>query len=495
MATQHPDNAHAAYFLNQPYVSAADEIVECYECFSNLGVEEYMWDWEGKFVDEAVIDRLFQDYYDYFKKNQLGKDKFLTFRIPNIWEEPSHRLPRAYMNLISADHAAKKFKFNQPPLFEVILPMARRADQLSHLQDKFQNILKASEDFFDEKSSLERLDVIPLFEEVETMAETDKILQTYAKFLKTNYNYKPEYMRVFLARSDPAMNAGLLPTILAVKSAISSYHEFGQANDIKIYPWIGGGSLPFRGAINPENIDNAIEEYKGAASFTVQSAFRYDYKMPMVKSAIKKINKKLPENLDKYRKISKKEAEQIKKFNVEAKKIYQQTVEQIAPVINNIAAQIPGHRERVQHVGISGYFRGMGKVKLPRAIKFTGSLYSIGIPPELIGMGRALQLAQKTDMFDLVEELYINLRRDIEHAGHYFNRENLEHLMKKNDVWKMVAKDIELIEQILDIKIGPVTSKHMIHRNLSSNTFYDMQTDHDIIVDLLRAARIRKSLG
>lgn len=135
----------------------------------------------------------------------------------------------------------------------------------------------------------------------------------------------------------------------------------------------------FRGAINPENIDNAIEEYKGAASFTVQSAFRYDYKLPMVKSAIKKINKKLPENLNSYRKITKKEAEQIKKFNVEAKKIYQQTVEQIAPVINNIAAQIPGHRERVQHVGISGYFRGMGKVnsheRLNLPARFTVSAY------------------------------------------------------------------------------------------------------------------------
>jgi phosphoenolpyruvate carboxylase len=495
MATQHPDNAHAAYFLNQPYVSAADEIAECYECFSNLGVEEYMWDWEGKFVDEAVIDRLFQDYYDYFKKNQLGKDKFLTFRIPNIWEEPSHRLPRAYMNLISADHAAKRFKFNQPPLFEVILPMARRADQLCHLQDKFQKILTASEDFFDEKSSLKLLDVIPLFEEVETMAEADTILKTYADFLQKDYNYKPEYMRVFLARSDPAMNAGLLPTMLAVKSAISSYHEFGEANGIKIYPWIGGGSLPFRGAINPENIDNAIEEYKGSASMTVQSSFRYDYKLPMVKTAIQKINKLLPENLNSYRRITKKEAEQIKKFNVDAKKMYQQTVESIAPVINNIASQIPGNRERVQHVGISGYFRGMGKVKLPRAIKFTGSLYSIGIPPELIGMGRALEHARKTGMLELIEELYLGLRRDLEHAGHYFNRENLNMLIKKDDAWKDIDKDIKLIEEILDIKIGPITNKHMIHRNLSSNTFYDMETEHDITVDLLRAARIRKSLG
>ena len=75
-----------------------------------------------------------------------------------------------------------------------------------------------------------------------------------------------------------------------------------------------------------------------------------------------------------------------------------------------IAGQMPGHRERVQHVGISGYFRGMGAVRLPRAIKFTGSLYSIGIPPELIGMGRALEHAQKDGMFELVEELYVNLR-------------------------------------------------------------------------------------
>lgn len=495
MATQHPDNAYPAYFLKHPYVSAADEIQECYECFANLGVEEYMWDWEGKFVDEAVIDRLFQDYHEYFKQNQLGKDLFLTFRIPNIWEEPSHRLPRAFMNLVSADHAAKRFDFNRPPLFEVILPMTRRADQLTYLQQKFQKILQASEELFDEKSSLERLNVIPLFEEVDTMAEADQILQEYVDFLKSEYNYTPEYMRVFLARSDPAMNAGLLPTMLAVKSALSSYHAFGERNGIKIYPWIGGGSLPFRGGINPENIDAAIEEYKGTASMTIQSAFRYDYKLPLVKDAIQKLNKQLPENLNSFRPVSPDEAEKIKQFNIEAKVFYQRSVESISPVINNIALQMPSHRERVQHVGISGYFRGMGKIRLPRAIKFTGALYSIGIPPEFIGMGRALRLAKEQGIFDLVQELYINLRRDLEHAGHFLNRENLDLLTKDNSEWGVIAEDIKIVEDLLDIKIGPVNSKHMIHRNLSSNTFYDMSNEHEITNDLLRAARIRKSLG
>ena len=216
MATQHPDNSAVPYFLHKPFVSVAQEIEECYRCFAELGVDEYMWDWEGKFVDEAVIDRLIQDHYDYFRDNQLGRDKFLTFRIPNIWEESSHRLPRAFINIISAEHAAKKFKLNSPPLFEAILPMTKSTDQLTYLQQKFGRLVKASEDMFDAKSDFKHLDIIPLFEEVETMADANKILQGYLDFLKKDLNYSPEYMRVFIARSDPAMDAGLLPCMLSL---------------------------------------------------------------------------------------------------------------------------------------------------------------------------------------------------------------------------------------------------------------------------------------
>ena len=101
MATQHPDNSGRAWFTNERYFSAQSEIEECYLCFSELGVDEYMWDWEGKFVDEAVMDRLYNKYYSYFKEQQIGRDKFLTFRIPNIWLESSHKLPRAFMNVIT----------------------------------------------------------------------------------------------------------------------------------------------------------------------------------------------------------------------------------------------------------------------------------------------------------------------------------------------------------------------------------------------------------
>jgi phosphoenolpyruvate carboxylase len=496
MATQHPDNAGVSPFSGQRFVSTSDELDECARCFSELGVHEYMWDWEGKFVDEAVIDRLYQNHHEFFQQQQIGRDLFLTFRIPNIWEEKAHhRLQRAFMNLISAEQAAIQYGFHSPPLFEVIQPMTTSADQLIHLQRTFSRIAEATEKIFNHRTELRHLELIPLFEEVETMANSDKILEQYVEFLLDEYDFKPEYLRVFIARSDPAMNAGLIPTMLAVKHAISNYHAFGERNNIRIYPWIGGGSLPFRGAINPENVLEAVEEYRGAASITVQSAFRTDYPLEQVIETIGELNQRVPLNLDKYERVTSEQGERIETFNHDAAEIFKGTIEPLADFVNTVAARLPNHRERVQHIGLFGYSRGVGKVRLPRAIKFTGAFYSVGIPPEFIATGRALRLAQETDMLDLIEMLYLNLRRDLVHAGKYFNRENLEILCRENSAWEPIRQDIGLIEEILGIRLGPETDYHFLHRNHSSNVFRLMRMNEDFAEDLLKAAERRRSLG
>ena len=51
MATQHPDNAGKPYWHSKSFISTDAELKECYLCFSDLGIDEYNWDWEGKFVD------------------------------------------------------------------------------------------------------------------------------------------------------------------------------------------------------------------------------------------------------------------------------------------------------------------------------------------------------------------------------------------------------------------------------------------------------------
>lgn len=495
MATQHPDNAFPSCFTGKRFISAQEEIEECFRCFSELGVEEFMWDWEGKFVDEAVIDRLYTEYHDYFKKHQIGKDLFITYRVPNIWIESTHKLPRAFMSMISAEDLAKTYGFHSPPLFEAILPMTTSATQLEYLQKTFLKTMKATTEIFDLKSQMSMLEVIPLFEEFEAMADAKNVLHAYTKFLMKEYKHKPKYLRVFTARSDPAMNAGFLPAKLACKHAISLYHEFSKETGIEVYPWVGGGSLPFRGGINPENIDAILEEFKGVATVTIQSAFRYDYPFLEVKKAIAKLNKELPKNRKKPVMLSHAEGEMVKSFNREASKFYRETIESVADLINAVAAKLPSHRERVQHVGLFGYSRGMGKVTLPRAIKFNGALYSVGIPPELIASGRALRLAEEMGMMKLIHKLCPYLKEDFVHAGHYLNRENLEMLCKKNKAWKVVRDEIEDIERIIGVQIGPEKPHHIIHRNLTSSIYHKMQLDMPIEEDLLKAAEIRRSLG
>ncbi|PSN84776.1 phosphoenolpyruvate carboxylase [Candidatus Marsarchaeota G1 archaeon BE_D] len=93
-------------------------------------------------------------------------------------------------------------------------------------------------------------------------------------------------LRVFIARSDPALNYGLISAVLLAKYALAKLSQL----DVEIFPIIGVGPPPFRGNFNPENVDKVLKEYPSASTFTVQSAFRYDYSVQTVKKAVTKIN-------------------------------------------------------------------------------------------------------------------------------------------------------------------------------------------------------------
>ena len=156
---------------------------------------------------------------------------------------------------------------------------------------------------------------------------------------------------------------------------------------------------------------------------------------------------------------------------------------------------MPGRRERMLHIGLLGYSRGLGKVSLPRAIKFTGSLYSIGVPPEFIGSGRGIRDAMKNGTLKTVEQHYNNLRADFIHAGKYLNKENLNALAKKYPVFRDIKTDVQEMENYLGVELGPKKTKHFIHRNLVSSIYLKMEDGEDFSDELEKAAAIRKSLG
>ena len=506
MATQHPDNACAPWWKRDgsAYISTIDEIEELITLFSQLPIDEYMWDWEGKHVDEAVGEKIYAQAEKLLDKRPLGKELHLTYRIPAFEKEKLHRrMARAFMNILSLNDLAKEIGVHSPPVHEMFLPLTMSASQVIQVRRAFMKVAEYhSAVFNDNKKETsfppETVCVTPLVEDTSSMFNIESILCPYWEVLQNENGISAVYgQRVFLARSDPALNTGMVPAVLAIKAALSTIAGLSERFGFPVYPVIGTGSLPFRGSVNPSYTEVFLEQYAGVRTYSIQSAFRYDYEMDKVIKALETIKKEAP--LRDAQRISHEDKEKLMILSDALASYWRGTIEAIAPQINMISHFVPGRRERLQHIGLFGYNRGVGSVTLPRAITFTAALYSIGVPPELIATGRGLRHALKEGMIDLIDRTYPALRADLAHAGKYVNHENITLLAAEHEAFSDIKNDIASVEEYLGAHLGPQQPHHIVHRNLTSSLYHRLREEEtdakSIISDIEEAAKIRKSLG
>jgi phosphoenolpyruvate carboxylase len=500
MATQHPDNALSPWWLDKPFVATQDEINEVVLMLGELQCDEYMWDWEGKYVDEAVGEKLLTRAADLLKSRTFGEDVRLTYRIPAFDGEKMHRMARAMMNILSLADLSRDCGLPHPLVTEMFLPLTTSAEQPMKVRQAFREIEQYHRAVFHggkegDKALLDTFEVTPLIEDVDSLLSIENILRPYWESLQKERTISDQ--RIFIARSDPAMNAGLVPAVLAAKVALSTAYSLASELGFSVHPIIGTGSLPFRGSVNPLYTQEFMTQYAGVRTYSIQSAFRYDYPLEDVKKALATMQREVP--LHPVVHISDDDRAKIMKISQMFSALWRPTIEAVAPLINQIAAAIPPRRERLQHIGLFGYSRGIGEVKLPRAIGFTASLYSIGVPPELIATGRGLRMAQSEGLLDVIERMYPLLRHDLTHAGKYFNAENLALLAKDSSVWAGVQDDIRAITEILGIPLEPEKPRHIIHRNLTSTIYQRLKSAEyskaDLERDIVEAGVIRRSLG
>ncbi len=477
MSTQHPDNVNFPFFSENTEMAGEDEIKEAYYVFSHLGCDEQMWDYEGKEVDNFVVKKLLTKYSSFFMENKIGRDLFITPRVPNpevekaeakILLETLESIPRSFdaAKLFYGDHTT--------PIFEVILPMATDAGSIEKIYLYYKNFVHGKQNAKVGDTVIknwigefkpERINVIPLFEDMEHILNADKIMKEFLK------DKDFEYQRVFFARSDPALNYGLLSATVINKIGLYRLNKLSNEIGIKIYPIVGVGSSPFRGNLNPENVENALKEYAGTHTFTVQSAFKYDYPPDAVRKAVSKIKNSediTPEKFD---------PDKIMGIVDKYKSSYQSAVSDVANVINRIAKYVPSRRKRKPHVGLFGYSRGVNGIKLPRAIRFTASMYSIGFPPEILGID-----ALSKDDFAYVKTIYKNFEKDLRDALKFYN------------------PDSPYIPQSIRIKLKELIGDFEVdesHRNITRCILRALTENREEHIGelILNAASLRKFLG
>ncbi len=388
MSTQHPDNVITPFFAEQPVIKGEDEVKEAYYVFSHLGCQEQMWDYEGKEVDGFVVRKLLTRYGHFFERVVLGRDVRLTLRVPN----PSYERAEAKVLLETLESIPRSFDTAKAfygediaPIFEVILPMVTshvEPNRIYHYYRKFV-VGKGKEKFFDRDITIaewigefkpEEISVIPLIEDLPYILNCNRILERYLS------DKIVEYQRVFLAKSDLALNYGAIASTLALKIALKRLEELEEKLSIPIYPIVGFGSSPFRGNLRPDNVRSILRRWRNVQTFTIQSAFKYDFPESNVRRAIEEINgSKKGRGVEIDERIA-------MRIMLKSSDEYRRLVQTLVGLINYVAKYVPKRRERKLHIGLFGYSRSLNGSILPRAIPFCCALYSIGLPPEILGL-------------------------------------------------------------------------------------------------------------
>jgi phosphoenolpyruvate carboxylase len=515
MSTQHPDNVTVPAWSKGEVIDGDAEIFEAYFAYETLGCQEVMWDSEGKDADTRVVRKLLDKYGEYFREHIIGKDVFLTYRIPNprvevvekkVVVETLQNIPVAY------DVASSFYKRDVTPIFEVILPFTTDGKEPIWLFNYYKNSIAADEEvMIDEALRVrdwvgsfrpKRIQVIPLIEDFDSLLTADHIVEPYVEAVK------PRHLRVFIARSDPALNYGLFCAVLLTKIALSKLKKLEQNHKVAIHPIIGVGSKPFRGSLSPENVDNFLREYRGLSTVTIQSAFRYDYGIGQVKESVRLLTEKLPSREPVT--IENHEVETLLSVMKKCRLKYEATVEGLAPLVNSIAAYVPQRRARKLHIGLFGYSRKIAGMSLPRAIPFASSLYSIGISPEFIGASVLGNLSDEE--MSLLQEHYVNMKLDLGVAGGYVSWKNIGMLTecldrvaeraamsgaKLKGALTKIREDLRVVEENLGIKLGPKSSVERRHENFTNNFLiaYMEREDEEAKKALVEAAKLRKCLG
>jgi phosphoenolpyruvate carboxylase len=196
------------------------------------------------------------------------------------------------------------------------------------------------------------------------------------------------------------------------------------------------GSAPFRGNLKPTNSANCLKEYPSVQTFTLQSSYKYDYPESVVRKGTEEIEearRRSPLHIDEQSANA-----LVDKLTAQ----YQKEVGLLADIITTLSRHNPSRRARKQHIGLFGYSRSMKGISLPRAIPFCSALYSIGLPPELLGLSA---LSQKE--LDEVRNMYVSFDEDMSDSTKYLCKGNLSRLPNG------IGKSIESVVANFDLKV------------------------------------------
>lgn len=516
MCTQHPDSA-------SKYISTQEEPKEAIEAAMLFGCDEYMPDYEGK---ATPYHQNVQIVSKFIEETDLvpGKDIFITPRAPSAVQENRFRQLMVMMSIAEANHGALAYSDIQA-INEFVHPMTGTVREIIDAQQHMVDVSELAKKEFGVTMEVPR--IIPLIEDAPALLQAKELTEKTISAWKVRFGTTPEKFRVFLGKSDSALSFGHVASTLSCKYAINEISELNLELDTETSIIFGAGTLPFRGHLNLKNAENFFREYKGIGTITLQSAVRYSHREGDAESLVDLAKTRLPGIPELF---SSEEKEEIVNFIGIFGARYSRIIRELSSTINQLADLLPQQRDRLIHRGSGGYSRSapdisdmirlcrsdIGKelktsmpaenLHLPRAIKFTGALYSIGLPPEFIGTGLALEEAREKLGDEACEKLltkyFPSLASDLSFASGYLDL-NVASRFLSVACLKEVGRDIDVLHDTFNLKTQTETSYRILLEMMqpdllqtgTAGNCMDEEVSQLVCSTLTKMGKIRKALG
>jgi len=503
MATQHPDSASRGFSVEEEVEEALRDLLPRNR--GGLGLDEKMIDYEGKLTPYHQVAWVVEETLRHGL--QPGEDFLLTPRIPSErLEEPERQIMVLWGVLVANKKSI--VEAGSPAVRYIITPMCSSGYEVYVLQRRILKMQRLAEEELGVKTGY--IEVIPLVEDMESLLHVDKILEGMKNALLTHLGLHYSHYRVLLGKSDTALAYGHPASSIALVYALSRLYKWAEDENTRVHPIIGVGALPFRGHLSPWSVDIFVKQYRGYSTATIQSGIRYD----QGPRAVEKVVNVLLENLHERPRILSADEEKLliniaKLFTAE----YLRFVLRIIELIPHVASFVPRRRARLSH---GEYPRSINKslafaaekellymkpprdLKLPRAISYAASLYTMGIPPSLIGLGRGLKRIEKELGSDAVEYLLKVLpllRRDAEYDIRFYVPEVVMSYIKDEKALQLLKEDIAIIRNFIDGGNAPEPQEEYIETLRSAERAIKLGIKEAAEQAIARAGVIRGSLG
>ncbi len=501
MATQHPDSASRGFTAQEEVEEALRDLLP--PSRGGLGLDEKMVDYEGKLTPYHQVSWIVEETM----KHGLtpGEDFLITPRIPSERLEDPERQMMVLWGVLVANKKAL-VKTGREAVRYIINPMCSTGYEIYVVQRRIIKLQRLAEEELGIKTG--QIEVIPLVEDYESLLHVEKILEGMKNALLNHLGIHYTSYRVLLGKSDTALAYGHLTSSLALVYALSTLYRWADQENTRVYPILGVGALPFRGHLAPHSVSVFREQYRGYYTATIQSGLRYDQGPRAVEAVVQG----LAEGLHRRPRLLEPEEE---KLLVEASKLftreYLRALLRLINLIPEVARYVPRRRARLssseypRSIESSLVFSGDPEllrmrpprsVHLPRAITFSASLYTMGLPPSLIGLGRGLRAARRRLGEDQVEQLLKLLPLlplDVEYELRFYAPDIARLYVKDEKTLALIEEDVEEARTLARRDPGPDTG----HRQALLEAYEAIRLG---LVDqaqkaVAKAGKIRGSLG